>query len=114
MSLHRCSLAAVIVLFSSQWLFASQIVMQNGDKLSGTIEKSDEKTLVIKTDYAGEVSVDLKAIQSIDSDKPLHVSLQDGQKVIGLVKTTDGKLEVEPASGSAVPDNQGNHKVHSQ
>src|SRR5262245_64548098 len=90
-------------MLSTHFLFASQIVMQNGDKLSGSIEKSDDKTLVIKTDYAGEVSVDLKAIQSIDSDKPLHVSLQDGQKVVGLIKTTEGKLEVEPAGGAAVP-----------
>jgi preprotein translocase subunit YajC len=88
---------------SAQLLLASQIVMQNGDKLSGTIEKSDDKTLVIKTDYAGEISVDLKAIQAIDSDKPLNVSLPDGTKLVGLVKTTDGKLEVEPASGSPVP-----------
>lgn len=58
---------------------------------------------MIKTDYAGEVSVQLSAIQAVDSDKPLHVSLQDGQKLVGLVKTTDGKLEVEPASGSPVP-----------
>lgn len=102
MSLSRFLLAATFIATSCP-LFASQIVMENGDKLSGTIEKSDEKTLVIKTDYAGEVSVDLKAIQSIDSDKPLHVSLQDGQKVVGLVKTTDGKLQVEPSSGSPVP-----------
>jgi putative salt-induced outer membrane protein len=102
-SLQRILFSTALLVLSGQFLFASQITMQNGDKLTGTIEKSDDKTLVIKTDYAGEVSVDLKAVQSIDSDKPLHVSLQDGQKVIGLVKTTDGKLEVEPSGGTPVP-----------
>jgi putative salt-induced outer membrane protein YdiY len=102
-SLYKALLAPVLLLVSSQALLASQIVMQNGDRLSGTIEKSDDKKLVIKTTYAGEVTVDLGEIQSIDSDKPLHVSLQDGQKLIGLVKTTDGKMEVKPDNGSAVP-----------
>jgi putative salt-induced outer membrane protein len=91
------------MMISSHLLFASQIVMQNGDKLTGTIEKSDDKALVIKTDYGGSVSVQLSAIQAIDSDKPLHVSLQNGQKAVGLLKTTDGKLEVQTSSGSSVP-----------
>ena len=102
MSLYRSLLIAAMMV-SSHLLFASQIVMQNGDKLTGTIEKSDDNALVIKTDYAGAVSVQLSAIQAIDSDKPLHVSLQNGQKAVGLVKTTDGKLEVQTSSGSSVP-----------
>jgi hypothetical protein len=38
-------------------LFADQIVLKNGDRLTGTIEKSDDKALVIKTAFAGEVTV---------------------------------------------------------
>lgn len=38
-------------------LFADQVVLKNGDRLSGTIEKSDDKSLVIKTEFAGEVTV---------------------------------------------------------
>jgi hypothetical protein len=37
--------------------FAEQIVMSNGDRLSGLIVKSDGKELVIKTEFAGEVTV---------------------------------------------------------
>ncbi len=103
MSLYRSSLIAITLVLCSQLLFASQIVMQNGDKLSGTIEKSDDKELVIKTDYAGEVTVQLSAIQTIDSDKPMHVALQNGQTVVGMIKTTEGKVEVEPSGGSPVP-----------
>jgi hypothetical protein len=38
-------------------LFADQIVLKNGDRLTGTIEKSDDKSLVMKTEFAGEVTV---------------------------------------------------------
>ena len=102
MSLHKFVLVPILVFFSSQLLLAGQITLQNGDRLSGVIEKSDDKSLVIKTDYAGEVIVQLSAIKAIESDKPLHVGLKDGQTVVGLVKTTDDKLQVVPASGAPV------------
>ena len=58
------SLALVLV---CRFAMADQIVLNNGDQISGTIVKSDTKDLVIKTDYAGEVTVQLFAIKSIGS-----------------------------------------------
>ena len=54
--------------------------MKNADRLTGSITKSDGKVLVIKTDYAGDVTVKFDAIQSITSTGDLNVSLggQDG------------------------------------
>ena len=57
-------------------LFADQIVLKNGDRLTGTIEKSDGKTLIIKTEFAGEVTVEWPAIQEITSTQSLHVTLE--------------------------------------
>jgi len=37
-------------------VFADQITLKNGDRLTGTIVKSDAKTLVIKTEAAGDVT----------------------------------------------------------
>ncbi len=79
--------AAVVALASS--MFADQIVMKNGDRLTGTIVKSDGKVLVIKTDYAGEVTVKFDAIQSINAPGEMHVGLRNGKTVVGSV-TTDG------------------------
>ena len=110
MSLHKFVLVPILVFFWSQFLLAGQITLQNGDRLSGVIEKSDDKSLVIKTDYAGEVIVQLSAIKAIESDKPLHVGLKDGQTVVGLVKTTDDKVEVVPANGSPVEVSTGTIK----
>ncbi len=50
-------------------LFADQIVLKNGDRLTGTIEKSDDKTLMIKTEFAGEVTVQWPAVQEITSSQ---------------------------------------------
>jgi putative salt-induced outer membrane protein YdiY len=75
-------------------LFADQIVLKNGDRLSGAIIKSDAKNLVIKTDYAGEVTVDWSAVQDMNSTKSLHVGLKSGQTVVGPLAVKEGKLEV--------------------
>jgi hypothetical protein len=61
-------------------LLADQIVLKNGDRLTGTIEKSADKELVIKTEFAGEVTVHWPAIQEIKSEQPLHVGLKDGRR----------------------------------
>ncbi|MGO9123739.1 MAG: hypothetical protein ACLP6G_02500 [Terriglobales bacterium] len=78
-------------------LFADQVVLNNGDRLTGTITKSDGKTLVIKTDFAGEVTIQWTAVQSLTSAAPLHVATQAGKTVVGPVTTSDGSLAVSTA-----------------
>ncbi|MGH9709490.1 MAG: DUF481 domain-containing protein, partial [Candidatus Acidiferrales bacterium] len=94
MKLKPTLLLAVFLLLCPS-LFADQINLKNGDRLTGTIERSDAKTLVIKTESAGEVTVQWSAIDSIASTQPLHVGLNGGQMVVGPVSTTsDGKIQI--------------------
>jgi small nuclear ribonucleoprotein (snRNP)-like protein len=73
-----------------------QVTLKNGDRLTGTIVKSDEKmeTLLIKTEFAGDVKVKWEAVASIATTGPLHITLKDGQTIVGTVTTADGTLEV--------------------
>lgn len=83
-------------------MFADQIVLKNGDRLSGTIVKSDGKTLLIKTEFAGDVTVQWPAIEQINTSQPLHVSLTNGQTVVGPVATTDDSLAITTPSQGTV------------
>jgi len=85
-------------------VFADQLTLKNGDRLSGTIVKSDDdaKTLLIKTDLAGDVTVKWDAITAIVSSQPLHIMLSDGRVIVGRVSTTDGMLEIA-TDGGTVP-----------
>ena len=74
---------------------ADQVTLKNGVRLTCTSVKSDAKTLLIKTDLAGDVNVQWDAVTSIVSSQPLHLGLKDGQTVVGTVATADGKFEVE-------------------
>jgi putative salt-induced outer membrane protein YdiY len=77
---------------------ADQITLKNGDRLTGTIVKSDDKTLLIKTELAGDVNVQWAAVTSITSTQNLHLGLKDGQTVVGTVTTSDGKFDVATKS----------------
>jgi putative salt-induced outer membrane protein len=73
---------------------ADQLTLKNGDRLTGTIVKSDRKTLLLKTDFAGEINLQWDAVTSIVSSQTLHLALEDGQTIVGTVTTADGKFEV--------------------
>ena len=57
--------------------------------------------MLIKTEFAGDVTVQWPAVQEVTSTQPLHVALSNGKTVVGPVTTTDGSLAVvTPASGT--------------
>jgi len=96
------ALAVGLVILSSTALLADQVVLKNGDRLTGSIEKSDDKTLLIKTEFAGEVSVQWSAIQAITSTQTLHVGTNGGKTIAGVVTTTDSSLAVATSSAGTV------------
>lgn len=86
----------------SSSLFADQIVLKNGDRLTGTIVTSDGKTLVIHTDAADDVTIKYEDIQEIKSDQVLRVSLKDGKTAVGPMTSSDGKLEIATKTAGTV------------
>jgi small nuclear ribonucleoprotein (snRNP)-like protein len=64
---------------------ADQIELKNGDRLTGTIVKSDQKELVVSTDYAGRLTIDWAAVKSLSSTTPLDVQMKDGRVLRGSV-----------------------------
>ena len=80
---------------------ADQVVLKNGDRLTGSITKSDGKQLVIKTDYAGDVTVKFDAIQSLTSTGDLHVGLP-GKTVVGPVTTSGDDVIVATKTAGPV------------
>ncbi len=80
---------------------ADQIVLKNGDHLTGSITKSDGKELVIKTDYAGDLTIKFDAIQCLTSTGDLNVTA-GGKTAVGPVTTTGDKIVVATKAGGPV------------
>ena len=63
------SIVFVGLICSAAMMQAEQVTLKNGDHLSGSIVSMDGKKLVIKTSYAGEVSIDWA--ESLGNPSPL-------------------------------------------
>ena len=98
-------LGIVVLLFASVALAdVDKVTLKNGDRFSGTIVSADGKTLLLKTEFAGDVTVKWDAITAIESSQDLHLTLKDGQRLSGKVSTTDGKFVVAGAGTTAAPE----------
>ena len=82
--------------------FADQITLKNGDRLTGAVLKSDDKSLTIKSDLAGAVTVPWEAVERISSNQPLYVSFKSGQVVFGVLALNEGKVEVETTEAGKI------------
>jgi len=92
----------VIVGLLCPQLFADQVALKNGDRLTGSIVNSDGKTLTLKSEFAGEVKIQWDAITEITSSQPLYLTGKDGQVLVGQVKTSDGTFHVQTANSGEV------------
>jgi putative salt-induced outer membrane protein YdiY len=79
----------------TQALLADQVTLKNGDRISGNIIKYDGKNLVLKSEESGEVTIPWENVTGLTSSGALHVTLKDGQRIVGVVTTEGTKLSVE-------------------
>jgi putative salt-induced outer membrane protein YdiY len=98
---HKKLVVSLFLLLITIPALADQIVLKNGDRLTGSITKSDGKQLVIKTDYAGDVTVKFDAIQSMTSTGDLNVTL-GGKTAIGSITTSGADVVVATKTGGPV------------
>lgn len=89
-----------VLSLSTTW--ADQVVLKNGDRVTGSIVKKDGKSLTIKTDQFGVVTTSWDQVESIKADKPVNIVLQDGKTVQGTLVTMEGKVEVATPSAKLI------------
>lgn len=87
----------LLPLFASA-LFGDQVVLKNGDTVTGSIVKKDGGKLTIKSEFLGEVSMPWTAVQSIRSDEPLTVELPGDQKLVGKLTTRGDSVQIVTAT----------------
>jgi putative salt-induced outer membrane protein YdiY len=93
--LRKFEALTLIVFFAlTTALFADQVTLKNGDRITGTVVKSDGKTLVLHTDAGGDITLKFDAIQEIKTDAELHVTMKGGKTAVGPVTTAGGNIEV--------------------
>jgi len=74
--------------------WGGEIVLKNGDRLTGKILRMDQSNLEFETELVGKVSVPWSAVVRIESDTPVYVSIRDSEIVKGQLSMIDGRVQV--------------------
>ena len=83
-----------LLLALSTVVWADEIKLKNGDRVSGQISRLDDKELILKTDYAGDIKIKRDAVLAIETTDPVNIILKDGQSLFGRLKLAEAKVEV--------------------
>ncbi len=81
---------------------ADQVTLNNADRLTGKIVTADEKTVVIKTAYAGEVKLDRTMVSHIQSDETLNVTVKGAGTVKAKVDESATAANLTRADGTSM------------
>jgi putative salt-induced outer membrane protein YdiY len=57
---------------------ADEVILENGDKLTGTLIRLENGQLVLNTEYAGEISIQVEKVRQLTTDEPMATTLIDG------------------------------------
>ena len=90
----------LVLLCCCSALYASQVTLKNGDRLTGTIVSLGDKKLTIKPDYSDAISIDWSAVVQFTSDQPMVVTRTDKQTISGPVSMRDSSVVVNSPSGT--------------
>lgn len=82
---------------------AAEVILDNGDRLTGAVVRLDENTLRLKTDYAGEIRIDWQRVRKLTTDKEIVVLTKDDRVLKGkMTATPETGYELETASGETI------------
>jgi len=93
---YRC-FVLLLLIASASMVYGDVVYFTNGDKLSGQIISLTEGKLVLKSQVAGEVTIDFSKVATLESDRTVVMHLSDGTVVRRkLVKSEQGRVGIEP------------------
>jgi hypothetical protein len=101
MCLVKALVAAAVALLCVQPTLADEVIMNNGDRLSGDLIRQSENLLKLKTDYAGTIEIDWTQVREVRLDEELEVLLDDeGVLKVGVVSREKDRviLQQDPSA----------------
>lgn len=99
-STHQWWLAVLILalcFLPGDGALADEIVLHNGDRLTGTLLSAEDGKLVLETAYAGKVSISMAAVASIETEAPHTLRFKGSEILKGRLRTEDGTVQLLPS-----------------
>lgn len=78
--------------------YADEIILINGDRITGTISKVEQGTATLTTDYSEPMKIKKDKIKSIMTTGSVNIHLVGGEILKGILRANeDGSITVEPS-----------------
>jgi len=84
---------------SASIALADTLILDNGDRITGRIQRAESGKVVIATDYAGEIRIDWAHIETLTSDEAMTVNLDDATRMYGRLEMQGGIIDVISPDG---------------
>ncbi len=79
---------------------ADEILLKNGDRITGRILELDPSALVFSTKYAKEIKIDISEVRNVSTTTPVEIHMKNGWTLKGnILPTKKGLMEVKPKDG---------------
>lgn len=85
----------LFLVFFSATSYADNIFLKNGDTISGTISIIDSNKILVETDYAGEIRINLDNVKSFTVNSPSLIKnkiLTQWTSIDSIEGSTDGEI----------------------
>jgi putative salt-induced outer membrane protein YdiY len=67
----------------AQPALADVLILKNGDRITGDIKRIWDAEITIEPAYSDEFTVDVPAVDHIESDREFEIELKDGRELVG-------------------------------
>lgn len=90
------------ILLIAPLIHADEVVLKNGNHLTGSIVKLDDNKLVLKTDFADIINIKWDAVSSFSSQQPVYIQTADKKISVTSLTRQDGSVELNANTGQPV------------
>jgi len=80
-----CLIITLVVLFFYNCAMADEVILVNGDRLSGRIVSITDGILTLETSYSEPVKLKFEAVDRMSSSEPVEIHLSDGEILKGKI-----------------------------
>src|SRR5690606_10352507 len=96
----RVIMACMLLLSIARAAYADQVILKNGDIISGTVINKSGDTLTFNTAYAGDIKINWKEISTLSTDKPVATLLDDDSYLnSSLLPAESGAVRITVRNG---------------
>ncbi len=92
-------IASAVALLLAARLSADVVETKNGARIVGEVVKIGDGSIVMKTEFAGDVVIKQSLVTSISTEKPVSVRLASGTVFQGTLSSDGGAVKINGADG---------------